>query len=579
MPEFSLDDTLAGVFKPGRYIGEEWNSSRKDFGKADLKFALCFPDLYEVGMSNLGLRILYGILNREEGLACERFFSPTREFEESLRSRGTLLFSLESKQPLKAFDIVGFSLAYELCYTNVLAMLDLGGIPLDSSKRDADDPLVIAGGPCALNPEPMHEFFDLFLVGEAEEAVLEIAGVYRRLAPDYKAGRISRRELLCELAKIGGVYVPGLYKVSYNDDGTLSKFLPSVPGLPEKIVKRYLRDLNSAFYPVDWIVPYIEIVHDRLTLEVMRGCPNKCRFCQATVQYHPWRLRSKEIITDLAARAYSCTGYEEISLSGLSVSDYPHVQGLVEELTRMFAGKAVGISLPSVKPRAGLGNISQLISTVKKTGLTFAPEAASEKLRLAVNKKFDMDNFFRTLEESYAAGYQRVKLYFMIGLPGEEESDLAAIIKMADEVSQLRRKVCGRSGALVSVSVNTLIPKPHAFFERIPMLDENAIRAKQDYLRSVNRNRNVKLAMHDARMSLVEGVISRGDRRLSGVIREVFLRGARFQAWEAHFNPDLWFQALQKQGLDPSFYLRERPADEILPWSHIDMGVGKESRE
>ncbi len=569
------DEMLLGVRKPAQYIGGEWNVSHKDFEQARVKFALCFPDLYEVGMSNLGLRILYGLLNSREGLVCERFFAPNIDFEAVLRSNREGCFSLESRRGLREFDFVGFSLAYELCYTNVLNILDLGNIPLQSGSRDEKFPLIIGGGPCVLNPEPMAEFFDLFVLGEAEEAILEISEVYRGLKAEYKSGKFKKEELLLELARIEGVYIPSLYNVEYDDRGNILSFWPKATGIPAKISKRFVRDLDKSFFPTDWLVPYIQIVHDRITLEVMRGCPNRCRFCQARSQYYPLRCKQPKIVLELAEQIYKKSGYEEISLLGLSVSDYPELEVLLKSLVCGFKSKGISVSLPSIKPKTMLGEMTDLIATIKKTGLTFAPEAASERLRQIIGKDFDEDEFFKTLEKSYAAGYQHVKLYFMIGLPFEEQQELDGLVDFCKRVSQMRRLV-SKWPAQVNISVNAMIPKPHTPLQWFGMIDLDRMREKQDYLRSLMKNRNLKIGFHNRLMSFLEGVFARGDRRLAPVIACAFRKGCRFDGWDEHFKFQLWEEAFRECGIDPKEYLRERFLDEILPWDFLDVGVPKE---
>ncbi len=570
-----LDDILSQVQKPARYIGEEWNVSRKEFAKAEIKFALCFPDLYEVGMSNLGLRIIYGILNNIPGVACERFFACALDMEELLHAQNMKIFSLESKRRLKEFDLVGFSLAHELNYVNVLSMLDLGGIPLESHLRDESHPLIIAGGPCALNPEPMHEFMDLYLIGEAEEAIVEIIDLYRQHKDKFKSGKICRRDLLIMFAHIEGVYVPSLYEVTYNSAGKIEKFRPNADGVPVKIKKRFVRDLEKSYFPTEWLVPNIQIIHDRIILEIMRGCPNSCRFCQARSLYYPYRNRQVQTVLGLAQEAYQRSGYEEISLAGLSVSDYPQVEKLLTQLFNAFKTKDVSISLPSLKPRSAAGNLFALIASVKKTGLTFAPEAASERLRAMLNKDFNTQDFFNILEQAYLCGYQHIKLYFMIGLPFEEKEDLDAIRDFALAASELRRKIAKRP-AQVNISVNTLIPKPHTPFQWLRMPDLETIIDKQAYLKGKISRRNFRIAMHNPYISIMEAILSRGDRRLSKVILSVFNQGARFQAWENYFDFQKWREAFAACQIDPAFYLQEKSPDEILAWDFLDVGVSKE---
>ncbi|MFH0935323.1 MAG: TIGR03960 family B12-binding radical SAM protein [Candidatus Omnitrophota bacterium] len=529
-----LDDILLQVNKPGRYIGSEWNISRKDFAKADIKFALCFPDLYEVGMSNLGVRIIYGMLNSMEGVCCERFFSCWHDLEAMLRDKRLEVLSLESGRRLREFDIIGFSLGSELGYTNVLAMLDLGGIPLESSLRDRNYPLVVAGGPCTLNPEPMHEFFDLFFIGEAEGGIAELIGAYRSHKEDFKAGRTDKEALLSFLSRIQGVYAPSLYKVTYNARGGIEEFVPKTDNLPRRIKKSIVKDLDSSFFPVEWLVPYIQIVHDRITLEIMRGCPNSCRFCQARAQYFPCRVRGIENILDLAKQAYAKSGYEEVSLAGLSVSDYPQIEELVRKLSALFNDKMVSISLPSIKAKKTVGCIVSLIAKLKKTGLTFAPEAGTQKLRKVIDKDFDEEAFFSSLKEAYLSGYQHVKLYFMIGLPFEDNSDLDGIIDFALRVSELKKQVKGTAAA-VNISVNTFIPKPHTPLQWFVMEGPDVIKQKQEYLSKSVNNKRLKINFQNRYMSFLEGVFSRGDRRLSRVISCAFRKGARFDAWGGLF--------------------------------------------
>lgn len=562
--------------KPGRYIGGEWNVSKNDFDKANLKFGLCFPDLYEVGMSNLGMRILYGILNNTSGIACERFFAPGIDLENNLRNSKSEIFSLESKKRLRDFDIIGFSLGNELAYTNILNILELGGVPFKSSQRDNQYPLIIAGGPAVLNPEPLHDFFDLFIIGEAEEAIVEITRLYAKIKEDYKNSKLSKEELLLALSCVEGVYVPSFYKVEYACDYKLKEFSPKIAGAAQKIKKRIVKDLENAYFPVNWLVPYIQIVHDRITLEAMRGCPNRCRFCQARQQYFPLRARSADKLFDLACQSYKNSGYEEIAVGGLSVSDYPEIEKLLKMLVGYFKEKAVGISLPSIKPKNLVGNASSLIASIKKTGLTFAPEAAREKLRKVLGKDFNSEEFFTGLRQSFASGYRRVKLYFMIGLPFEEELDLDGIADFSRSVSELSRETA-KSAAEVNLSVNAMIPKPHTPFQWFKMQDLETIKYKQDYLRNkFIRNRKIKINFHNRYMSFLEGVFSRGDRRLGRVIIEAHKRGARFDAWQEHFKFEIWEEAFLASGIDPNYYLREKAREELLPWDFLDLGINKQ---
>lgn len=573
-----IEDLLLQVRKPARYIGQEWNVSRKNFGDAAIKFALVFPDLYEVGMSNLGTRIVYSVLNSSPDVACERFFSVDDDMEEKLRSAGESIFSLESRKPLRDFDIVGFSLDSELDYTNVLRILDLGSVPLKATQRNHTHPLVIGGGGCTLNPEPMHEFFDLFIIGEAEDIIQEFIEAYRRHKTKFKAGAVSKEELLFVFSQLEGVYVPSFYEVAYSaaGDGKITGFSPKIKGVPKKIKKRFVRDLDKSHFPLDWLLPYIQIIHDRVTLEVMRGCPNRCRFCQARSQYFPFRIRNAESILHLAGCSYKRTGYEEISLIGLSVTDYPGIDKLLESLNALFSGRGISISLPSIKAKAGTGKLSSIIARVKKTGLTFAPEAGSERLRQMLAKDFNEEDFFKALEEAYLSGYQHVKLYFMIGLPYESQEDLDEIINFSVRVSELRRKAKS-SPAQVNISINALIPKPHTAFQWFGMETAEGLKAKQDHLRKAAKNKRLRLAFHYRAMSFLEGVLSRGDRRLSDVIFLAFAKGAKFDAWGDHFRAEKWMEAFEEKQIDPAFYLKEKSVHDILPWDFIDTGIDKET--
>ncbi|MCX5695527.1 MAG: TIGR03960 family B12-binding radical SAM protein [Candidatus Omnitrophica bacterium] len=567
------EDILLKVNKPGQYIGGEINSSKKDFASSDIKFAIAFADLYEVGMSNLGLRIIYGVLNNIPDVVCERFFSPAQDMEELLRLDNRQILSLESRKKLSEFDLAGFSLGSELDYTNVLNILQLGGIPLRSGLRDHTYPLVIGGGPCTLNPEPLHDFFDFFCIGEAEELILEVTDLYRKHKEEYKSGKLDKQELLFKFSQIEGIYVPSFYDVSYASRGVLAEFKPKLKSIPPRIKKRCVKDLNLAYYPLDWIMPHVQIIHDRITLEIMRGCPNRCRFCQARPQYFPFRIKESPTVLNLADELYRRTGYEEISLAGLSVSDHPKIEEILKKLMNLFEAKAVSLSLPSLKAKALIGGVSSLIAKVKKTGLTFAPEAGSERLRNILQKDFNSAEFFTALEEAYAAGYQHIKLYFMIGLPQEKDEDLDAIIDFSVKVSELRKKA-GKGAAGVNISINTLIPKPHTPFQWLKMQDLEAIKNKQEYLRQkAKRHKRLVLSFHNSSMSIIEGVFSRGDRRLSEVILKAFESGAKFDAWSNHFDFARWQAAFRNCGLDMQFYLDKKELNSPLPWDFIDTGI------
>jgi radical SAM family uncharacterized protein len=560
----NLNELLLQVQKPARYIGGEWNMVRKEWTDDKVKVLLAFPEVYEVGMSYLGLKILYGILNKRSDCLCERVFSPWADFEDILRKNKISLFSLESRRAMKEFDIIGISLAYELNYTNALNLLDLGGVPVRSSDRGEDDPIVIAGGPACFNPEPMSEFIDAFVIGDGEEAVCELIDAFK--------SNLDRKGLLKKLAEIPGVYVPSLYETSYNDDGTIKSFLPKEKDLPLKIQKRTLKDLDSSFYPTDQLVPYIQIVHDRIMLEIMRGCKHACKFCQAGTTYRPRRERSKETIVRIARETYSKTGYEEMTLLSLSSGDHSHIRDIIEELNREFKERGVSISVPSLRIEDILSKLPALLSEVKKSGLTFAPEAGSECLRKIISKNIDIEKLMEALRESYRSGWRRVKLYFMIGLPAEKDEDLDEMVKLLYKVSNLRREIDGKD-AQVTASINAFVPKPHTPFQWEPMEPVDSLSRKKNYLRDRVKSRMVEMDFNSFHTGYLEAVFARGDRRLSAVIYEAWGKGARFDGWKEYFNFNLWLESFKEKGLDPDFYAsRRRGRSEILPWDFIDIG-------
>ncbi|MCX5677747.1 MAG: TIGR03960 family B12-binding radical SAM protein [Candidatus Omnitrophica bacterium] len=563
-----LNELLLTVQKPGRYVGGEWNVARKEWTDDKVKVLLAFPDAYEVGMSYLGIKILYGILNNRSDCLCERVFSPWIDFEEVLRKNHISLFSLESRKPIKEFDIIGISLAYELCYTNVLNLLDLGGIPLRSAERTDSDPLVIAGGPSCYNPEPMAEFIDAFLIGDGEDAISEIVDIYKKLR---LSGNRSRKDVLREMANIKGVYVPFLYRVDYNEDGTIESFEPCEKGIPEKIEKRIVRDLDKAFYPVDQIVPNIGIIHDRAAIEIMRGCKHACKFCQATIAYRPVRERSRNTILELAKKTHSSTGYDEISLLSLSSVDHSELHDTIRDLNKEFCRNAVSLSIPSLRIEDSLKDLPALISEIKKTGLTFAPEAGSDSLRKSLNKNIKIERLFEAASESFRKGWRKVKLYFMIGLPGETEEDLAGITDLMRKISNLKKEIDGHP-AQITASINAFVPKPHTFFERSAMADVESLEKKREILRSGFRSKLIDLDFHSFNRSYLEAILTRGDRRLANVIYESWRSGARFDGWQELFRFETWLSSLKELGIDGSFYaLRARKENELLPWDFIEI--------
>ena len=567
MDKQKLEELLLTVQKPGRYIGGEWNAVKKKWTPDKIKFLLAFPDVYEIGMSNLGIKILYGILNGRNDCLCERVFSPWPDFESVLRGNKIELFSLESRKPIKDFDIVGFSLTYELSYTNVLNILDLAGISKMSSERSDTEPLIIVGGPASFNPEPMSDFIDAFVIGDGEDVILEIIDAYK--VAKSQGRKIIRRSLLKKLAQIKGIYVPSLYEVEYNDDNMIKNFYPREIGVPKMVQKRVVKDLNKAFYPTKQIVPNIQIVHDRIAIEIMRGCKHACSFCQATAIYKPCRERSKERILDIARNSYEMTGHDEISLLSLSSVDHTCLKEIIEGLNDKFNKKAVAISVPSLRVEDVLKDLPALIAKVKKAGLTFAPESGSERLRKSVNKNIDIEKLFKALSESFRAGWRHVKLYFMIGLPREEADDVWKIAELIYRVSDTRREIDGKS-ANVTASINAFVPKPHTPLQRAAMDKIETLEEKKSLLKRAMKSKFVELDFHPFNISYLEAVFARGDRRLGRVIFEAWKRGAKFDGWQDIFNFTLWSESFAATGIDPLFYAnRERSGEEILPWDFI----------
>lgn len=572
----ALDAILPHVTKPGRYTGHEWNYVAKDWSQVHLKVALAYPDVYEVGMSNLGVAILYDILNRQPDVLAERVYTPWPDMEAALRGAGLPLYALESHRPLREFDWIGFSLQYELNYSNVLTMLDLAGIPLLAAERldDPSLPLVIGGGTCAYNAEPLADLFDLFAVGEGEEVVLDLARLYLEVREATHGDPHWKQQFLQRAARIAGVYVPSLYEVHYHADGTLAAIRPTQPGVPARVRKRILPVLPPP--PTRPVVPFVKAIHDRAMVEVMRGCTRGCRFCQAGVIYRPVRERPKAEVLRAVDELLANTGYEEVSLVSLSSSDYGEIEPLLRELSERYAQKRLAISLPSLRIDSFSVNLAQIIQRTRKTGFTFAPEAGSERLRRVINKGVTADDLLRTAEAAYASGWLRIKLYFMIGLPTETMEDVLAIADLVRAVRNIGRRERGPRIS-VSVSVNTFVPKPHTAFQWLPLADAAQVRERQAALRGALRDRSVQLSWSDESTTWLEAILSRGDRRLGRVVLRAWQLGARFDAWAELFRPELWQQAFREAELDPAFYLtRQRGPDEVLPWSHIDTGVEPE---
>lgn len=565
-----LEQILTKVQKPGRYIGEETNIVRKGFSPDRTSVLLAYPDTYEVGMSYLGLKILYHLLNEIESVTCERAFMPWGDMEEELTSSGMKLFSLESKTPLNEFDIVGFSLSYELTYTNVLSMLKTGGITLESKERGEGEPLVIAGGACSYNPEPMAAFIDAFIIGDGEEALPRFIESYKLI----KKSKPDRRSLLASLAKLKNVYVPSLYEAEYSH-GKFSRLKALTSEAPPQIEKAFVEDFENAYYPVKQIVPLVKIIHDRMVVEVMRGCPNRCRFCQASVINRPVRIRSRKRIRDLCKETYSFTGYERIGLLSLSSVNYPHLADLIKELNEDFKGKGVGLSVPSLRIDEAFYDLPKIISALRKTGLTFAPESASGKIREALGKNIDLAILEKSALCAFQNGWKRLKLYFMVGFPHEEEEDARRIVSLAREISELKKEV-SKGAAEVKVSVNPFIPKPHTPFQWLGMRKvEDLSRMKEILLSSSSKK--VHIEFHGLEQSLLEACLSRGDRRMSSVIYSAWKKGARLDSWGEFFDFSKWQDAFKENGIDMESYAsRTYETGDELPWGHIASGAKKE---
>lgn len=574
MNDQEFERLLLSVQKPGRYSGGEINSVIKDKEKVDVRFAFCFPDTYEIGMSHLGMKILYSQFNSREDIWCERVFAPLPDFETAMRKNNIPLFALESRDSIRDFDFIGFTLQYELCYTNLLNMLDLAGLPLKSEDRHELSPLVVAGGPCCCNAEPLADFIDLFFLGEGEEVDLEVIDLYK----DFKKKGGSKEEFLRAAAKIEGVYVPSLYDISYNEDGTIKAVTPK-DGAPKTVKKRIIKDMDSVFYPDKFVVPFIEIVHDRAVQEIFRGCIRGCRFCQAGFIYRPVREKSAETVNRQARALCESTGYDEISLSSLSTSDYTELEPLLNNMLCWTEPDEISLALPSLRVDNFSKELLEKINHVRKSGLTFAPEAGTQRLRDVINKNVTEEEIFRTCKTAFEGGYTAVKLYFMLGLPTETDEDLEGIAalgqKIIDLFYSLPERPKGKSPS-VSISVSTFVPKPFTPFEFEPQIGKEEIERRQRHLKYSNKNRRVNISWHDSSTSLLEGAFARGDRRLGKVIEAAFKKGCKFDSWNEYFRPELWEEAFAENGLTPEFYAgRKREYDEVNPWDHLDYGVTK----
>lgn len=563
-------DLLPFVMKPGRYVGNELGSIRKDHA-GKLKVALAFPDVYEIGMSYLGLAILYHIINQREDWVAERVFAPWTDAEEIMRKESIPLFSLETHTPLNEFDVVGFSLTYELNYATVLNLLDLAGIPVWSSQRGEECPLIIAGGPSTLNPEPMAEFFDIFAPGDAEEMIAEIL----ERVQNTKKDKSRRENLLAELSRIPGVYVPQFYEVKYDVENRFEKLVPKVAHAPEKIKVRTIPELKREYYPHKPIVPFLETTHDRLTIEIMRGCPRKCRFCAATVAYQPKRERPVEDIVKQAEAGIANSGWDEISLLSLSSTDYSKLPELVKTLVGKLYPKRTSLALPSLRPDSFSLELARLLARVKKPGLTFAPEAGTARLRNVIGKHLNEQDLLNTAKVAFSSGWNLIKLYFMIGLPTEREEDLKAILDLLKKVWRVRKET-GR-GKNLNVTISPFTPKPHTPFQWEKLEDTDSLRRRIHYLKASLRRRGIHLKFRDPEVSYLEGILGRGDRRIGSVIFSAWKKGAKLDGWTEHFNYQFWREAFAEQGIDPQSYADEKNPVLSLPWDHIDKGIRKES--
>jgi len=565
-----LEEILQNVEKPGRYIGGEWNAIKKDPSRVTVKVALAFPDLYEVGMSYLGQKILYHVLNAQPSILAERVFAPWKDLEIELRTKGIPLFSLENRLALDRFDIIGFSLLYELNYSNIVNMLDLGRIPLLAKERNLDWPLVVAGGPASFNPEPLADFFDLFLIGDGEEAFLEIIEKYVALKKELN----DKNTILKELAKIEGVYVPSFYVPFQSKKSCLLAVEPA-DTMPSKIKKRTLYSFRQAPFPEDIVVPHIKVIFDRVALEVARGCPQKCRFCQASSLYFPPRVKSPSSVITGIMNSLRSTGYEDVSLAALSISDYPYLEGVVESLMKELEKQKVSLSLSSIRPKGLTSGVVKNIVKVRKTGFTLVPEAGTERLRSVINKSLNDDEIREATDNAFSEGWKLLKLYFMIGLPTEREEDLAGIVEMVKEIINRGRRIL-KKNPQINLSISSFIPKPHTPFQWLPMEEEDILKAKYRYVLSrLKKYPFVRLKRTSLGNAVLEGIFSRGDRKLNGVLLQAWKLGARFDSWDDFFLFQTWEKAFEAENIDYRIYLSALDKESELPWDHIDTGLKK----